>query len=64
VAKIQKRRAEKRRRKEVRRKEAEEKKKKPRNKRMIKEWEIWNKKEEAAESKEEVKKLVSQRFQK
>ena len=33
-------------------------------KNVVEEWEIWNEKEETAKSKEEVKKLVSQRFYK
>ena len=33
-------------------------------KKVVKKWEIWDKKEEVAKSKEEAKKLVSQRFHK
>jgi len=33
-------------------------------KKIAKKWEIWNKKEEAAKSEKEAKKLVSQRFYK
>ena len=33
-------------------------------KKVVKEWEIWYKEEEAAKFEEEVKKLVSQRFHK
>ena len=33
-------------------------------KKIAKEWEIWDKEKEAAKSKEEIKKLVSQKFYK
>ena len=59
-----------RRRRRRRREEAEKREKKQKGEKMVKikkvvkKWEIWDEKEEVAKSKEEAKKLVSQRFHK
>ena len=57
------RRKKKRKRKEARKDEAEERREN-KVKKAVEKWEIWNEEKEAAKSKEEDKKLVSQRSHK
>ena len=68
VVEIEKRRGKEVRKERAREKTKEEKTKKRERtmevKKIAKEWEIWNEEKETAKSKEETKKLVSQRFYK